>query len=334
MIIIFLLKLFSGILLLLLATIVFDVLHILLHLSSRSRYYFLRTLGSLHATHHQFLDENLHINEPLMMRNVWRHVVPEFIVQVAVTLALAPLFPLPAVGLALFIELGVFLFIMWDKPGVDINHKPIDQLKAYRPLYFCVPEYHLLHHVFPDAHFSSWIKTLDHLLCTGIAIQDRHILLTSGNTKFGKTFAQELNNAGAEVTVIDKKNPAQDAAWSDALKQSDILVLCHQPDTSSRYQEIIELFYKTHRNRRIPVEVWALASCREFNDISQASDAQFAKEWFVAEKIIYRHLVANGFDSDARLVKSILKRIRRGFNYVPGFWNAAMLRHYWQFVLK
>jgi len=308
-----------GILLLLLATIVFDVLHILLHRLARSNSPFLQKLGALHTTHHCFLDTDLRIHEELMMSNVYSHVIPEFIVQVAVTLALIPVFPLQAVWVALAIEVAVFVFIMWDKPGFDVNHKAIDQLKAYRPMYFCVPEYHLLHHVYPSAHFSSWIKTLDHLLCTGMALQGRRVFLT-GETVFARKFAQELENYG--VVIVH------------AQQDADILLLCHKPESSNDYQGRVEHFYKLHSQRRIPVEVWALVADKEFADKNLSAYAQFAQTLFNAEKVIYRHLVADGYESDPGLVKNLLKGIRRGFNYVPARCDIAMLKHYGQFVLK
>lgn len=319
-----------GIVLLLLATIAFDVLHVCLHRFTVSSNKTLRALGALHTTHHQFLDTELRIQDGLVASNVWRHVLPEFVVQLLVTLGLSVIFPVPAVIVALFIETGIFVFIMWGTPGIDINHKNIGQLKAYRPLYFCVPEYHLLHHVYPVAYFSSWIKTLDHCLGTGTALQGRRVLLTETKTDFSLALAAELQRFGAVILSSDKK----DSDNKDAGKSADILVLCHKPLPETDYQTKLEQFYQLHQSRKIPVEVWALVADTEFLDASQSAYAQFAKKLFSAEKVIYRHLVADGFPGDAGQVKKMVRNIRRGFNYVPVRFDIAMLKHYWQFVLK
>jgi hypothetical protein len=330
----FLINIPLGILLLLLATIGFDVLHVCLHQFAQSSNTILKKIGALHTTHHQFLDTDLRIHESLMASNVFRHVIPEFIVQVAVTLALMPVFPIEAVVVAFIIELAVFIFIMWGKPGFDVNHKYISQLKAYRPMYFCVPEYHLLHHVNPTAYFSSWIKTLDHLSGTGTALFGRRVVLAGAGTDFAETLAYELNRAGAHVNWLDVKTSPQSDSAAAAFQHADILVLCHKPATGWDYRNIIEQFSQLHRHRRIPVEVWALVSNNEFADPVLSIYAQYAKQLFARGDIIYRHLIADGDNCDSQAAKSLLKRIRRGFNYVPARYTAALLKHYWQFVLK
>jgi len=165
-----------GIVTFLLATIAFDLLHYLLHRFSGSRLPLLRWLGNLHQTHHDFLDRNLDIHHDKVAGNLRRHVIPEFVTQVLVTAALLPFLPAAVVYVAWTIEVLVFLLILRLK-GFDINHRQVDELQAFRPLYFCVPEYHYLHHVFPDAHFSSWVKTLDHLLGSGLSLRGRSITL-------------------------------------------------------------------------------------------------------------------------------------------------------------
>jgi len=314
-----------GIVLLLLATFVFDVLHVYLHRFAASRNKTLRAIGALHTTHHQFLDTDLHIHDALIASNVWRHVLPEFITQVLVTLALSVVFPLPAIVIALLIEGAVLIFIMWGRPGIDVNHKNVEQLKAYRPLYFCVPEYHLLHHVYPTAYFSSWIKTLDHCLGTGTALQGRRVLLTETQTDFPRALTSELQHEGALIVTADNK---------DAEKSADVLVLCHKPLSPADYQTRVEQFYQLHQHRKIPVEVWALVTDTEFSDVPQSTYANYAKKLFIEGKVVYRHLVADGYLTKARLAKGIVRNIQRGFNYVPARFNLSMLKHYGQFVLK
>jgi hypothetical protein len=96
----------------------------------------------------------------------------------------------------------------------------------------------------------------------------------------------------------------------------------------------IEHFYSLHKDDRLPVEVWALASVTEFNDARRKNAVYFAKEWFKAGKVIYRHMPVDDGMSDEALARKFVSGIRRGFNYVPSRCSMAMLKHYWQFVLK
>ena len=74
----------------------------------------------------------------------------------------------------------VFVLILRAR-GMDVNHRPIAVLRAHRPSVFCLPRYHALHHAFPTAHFSSWVKLLDCVLGTGTALEGRRVAATPGD---------------------------------------------------------------------------------------------------------------------------------------------------------
>lgn len=302
-----------GIVLLLIATIAFDALHYLLHRFTQSRFSLLRRLGALHAIHHEFLDRDLQIHEGKIRANIYCHVVPEFLVQVLMTLLLALIFPWLSVLVALTIEVFVFAFIMQGKPGFDVNHKEVDQLLAYKPMYFCLPEYHLLHHVYPDAHFSSWIKTWDHLLATGCSLCDRNILLLGSETEFTNAFFEGLEKQACKVV--------RGEGTDSQLKQADILLVCEE-----NYSKLFKQFYTLHKNDEKPVEIWALALNKNPEFFTQA------RLLFRDEKIIYRHLVIKNKDPNKRDEKNLLKGVRRGFNYVPGYYSWRMFLDYFYFI--
>ena len=315
-----------GIVLLLLATIVFDVIHVVLHKLARSEQPLLARIGALHTVHHEFLDRDLHIHEDKQLANVFCHVAPEFIVQLVVTAALAPLFPPASVVTALLIECGAFIFIMWGKPGIDVNHKHVDQLKAYEPLYFCVPEYHLLHHVYPDAFFSSWIKTLDHLLGTGISLRHRRVLMTHAASSIGDALQRGLQRSGAKVSYVNGRDGIADEA---ALLKAEILILNHD-DTASDYQQWIEKFYALHQQDRKPVEVWGLVKPA----IENPQFRQYARKLFSAQQVIYRHLLIDGSQSAEQIAQGLLRNVRRGFNVVPASWRGQQLVDGCKFLLR
>jgi hypothetical protein len=313
-----------GIVLLLCATIVFDVIHVLLHRFAHSRFPWLARVGALHTVHHEFLDRDLCIHEDKLWANVFHHVVPEFVVQLIVTVTLAPLFPTVSVVTALAIECGAFLFIMWGKPGIDVNHKHVEQLKAYQPLYFCVPEYHLLHHVYPDAHFSSWVKALDHFLGTGLSLRNRKVFMTGTSTPLARALRERLQDAGCIVNMFDANEVADPACCNAALQQAGILVLCHSA-SAENYFRWTTRFYELHKTDRFPVEVWALDSGDNFPE---------AKKWFSTGKVIYRVLLADDKYSPVKNAQRLLHNLRRGLNFVPASFSPALIKRYGQFVLK
>lgn len=312
------LQILGGFLLLLVATIVFDILHWLLHAWTGSRYSLLRAAGALHQTHHRFLDRELVIHDELLWRNVWHHVVPEYLVQLSVTLAFLPLVPQLTVITALALETLVFILIMWGKPGVDVNHHPVDRLLPYRPLYFCVPEYHLLHHRYPDAHFSSWIKTLDHWLGTGMSLHRRRILMTGANTDFGREMHRALQACGANVAAI---NTVDLQLFSNA----EVLLLCHPETTATDYEGWMTAFYEQHHEARYPVEIWALA---------RGDDERLAQAWLYGGRVNYRHIDITAAQATAEDVELILKNIKRGFNLVPVRSVFAAVKRYGQLLRK
>jgi len=320
-----------GIGLLLLGTLAFDVLHVLLHRWASSRWPLLRGIGGLHRVHHDFLDRDLNIHEELVWPNVFCHVVPEFLVQVAVTVGLGVLLQLPAlaVGVAIALETLVFALIMKPTPGFDMNHRHIDRLRAYRPLYFCLPEYHLLHHVYPDAYFGSWVKTLDHWLATGTAIAGRTVALTGAENDCGRALRSELF-VDNTVIAVDGDLLEYPLQLAHLLVDVDILVLCHAVNAGPPYACLIDLFYEMNRERRVPVEVWAITRPDEFR--TNRTYAEYAQRLFRAGRVIYRHLVISADPSPADLSR-MQKRIRSGYNYVAARWDAPTCRHCLRFLL-
>jgi hypothetical protein len=320
----YLLEIGLGIVLLLCATIVFDVIHVLLHRLAHSHSLWLARVGALHMVHHEFLDQDLCIHEDKLWANVFHHVVPEFVVQLIVTAALAPLFPMVSVVTALAIEGGAFLFIMWGNPGIDVNHKQVEQLKAYQPLYFCVPEYHLLHHVYPDAHFSSWIKALDHFLGTGLSLCGRKVLMTDTASALPNALRDVLQHADCIVNSLDVNEVTDLTHCEAALRETAILLLCHSA-SAENYSRWTKHFYELHQADRFPVEVWALDQC---------DDLAVTRQWFSAGKVIYRLLLADDQKSSVKNAQRLLHNLRRGLNFVPASFSPVLMKRYGQFVLK
>jgi hypothetical protein len=314
------------------STVVFDTVHFLLHVFARSRFALLRRIGKLHNAHHRFLDRNLELQPEYLRKNLYLHVIPEFVTQIGVSIALLAVLPGKVVFPAMGLQTLVFLLILRTK-GVDINHKPIKTLRAYRPMYFCVPEYHALHHVYPDSYFSSWIKTFDHLLGTGAELRERRIAMTGTSTPFGASL-RKLVEGCCEREVLAFEPPESIGPdgrdfLSRCFEAADVLVLTHSPinpgDAETEpdsYSALIERFREVARSRRVPIEVWALASGSEDHGGAGrgAGPRALAKRYAKDGRVIYRHLLARTPPTEANAenaAKRALFGIRRGFNFVP-----------------
>jgi hypothetical protein len=287
------------------STIGFDVVHATLHHLADSRVAWLRTLGGLHETHHRFLDRELRVHDELIPANLRRHVVPEYLTQLAFAAAALAVLPLRIVLPVVAIQTLVFAWIL-NSRGLDVNHRGWQRVPAYRPSIFCMPEYHAWHHAHPEAHFASWIKPLDWLLGTGSSLAGRRIVLTGGATPFGAALHGALAERGlAKLTAYGAGLPG---GRPDLTSQPDVLVLAHEAP-GEEYARAIEAFCDSARERRLPPEVWALGSAPDF--------LPHARRFFRDPRVIYRHIAPSPGATPARRARIALDHIRRGFNLVP-----------------
>ena len=317
------------VLLLLASTVVFDVVHYALHRFSRSRLALLQAIGGLHATHHAFLDRELRIHDEYQRANLRRHVIPEYGTHITVSLGLLPVLPLRVVLPVMVIQTIVFLLIL-RCGGKDINHRGWKVLSAYRPSWFCLPAYHALHHIHPDAHMSSWIKLFDHVAGTGLSLAERRVVLTGASGSFGSELARRLQRSGVEEILrfeYGRDFDEHDVSRLEApLRNADILVLCHAGGDSDPQQcgdasvRAIELFREVTRERRFPPEVWALAP---------GLQARHARRYWEDKRIIYRQFFPGSVDLDtdhgARAARIAFFWLRRGMNWVPATFSPSAL---------
>jgi hypothetical protein len=318
------------------STVAFDAVHWTLHFLASSRHRPLRAIGGLHQVHHRFLDRELVIHEDLIRSNLTHHVVPEFLTQAATSLATLLFLPAPVVLGALGLQTLVFLLILRAR-GMDLNHRGVEVLRAHKPFVFCLPEYHALHHVHPEAHFSSWIKLLDALLRTGTCLSGRRVALTGAETRLGRTLRDRLAERGASaIESLDpdpEGSPGQAEALAARLRETDVLVLCHAgpgrdaastgPDS---YVGWVERARAATRERQLPIEVWAVSYAGGEPD----GFVPHARRFLSDPRVIFRHVVlpATGAAGPAPPEKSVtraLSLIRRGFHHVPARRGAAGL---------
>ena len=124
--------LLAGPLLWFAGAVFFDLVHWLLHTMLRSRWTVLRALGWPHSMHHRWIDTNLEVRWEYQTRNIWCHLVPEYLTQVAFALTLLLVLPPRFIVVLVALQTAVFCYLLRDK-GLDLNHRPVDYLDAYAP---------------------------------------------------------------------------------------------------------------------------------------------------------------------------------------------------------
>lgn len=344
----------------LLTTLVFDVIHYLLHVMERSSWKPLRQIAYLHTVHHEFLDQNLKFHTHLTRKNFIYHVIPENLTKVWVTFAAWP-YTNPLVVLGVFVGIvGQFLFV-WYRQGKDHNHIDYPAVPAPINGLFVGPAYHALHHLYPYQYYSSCLTWFDRLLGTGCQIAGKTIALTGASGSLGAPLKTLLEKEGA--TVIPLKF-GQDYTYDDysqvdhVLQQADILILSHgakgvqaMAANCTSFVELIERFRVLSRGHLVTPEVWAVGSEIECHPAwgipelqsyakSKRAYAAYARYYYLDRAVIYRHIVPSAFTSPMgpglisgeTAARIALFFIRRGFRYVPVSYTGIALLNFFKFL--
>lgn len=293
----------SGVALWLVGTVVFDAIHALLHVMLRSRSALLRALAWPHGVHHRWLDRELRTNWPLQRANAFCHLVPEYLTQLAFSGTLFLLLPPAPIWVCMALQTGLFAFLLSQR-GLDVNHRQREIVDAYRPFLGCPPDYHALHHVFPDAYYSAYTKVVDQMLGSAACLAGRHTALHGCDTPLGRALAAALREANATgLHAIDR---VEDAAREDL----DLLVLC---DAGASPVPFVEAFCQATRRRLLPPEVWA---------VHLRADDPTARHYARDPRVSYRVLHAPDPGSlsagdAARAAQRALFLARRGGHFLP-----------------
>jgi hypothetical protein len=344
------------------STLLFDALHYLLHRWGKSRNPLLRTFARWHWVHHAFLDRKMRIHPQLVIRNIFFHVLPEYLTSMAGTLVF--LLVLPWQPVAVIAALRTIMLVMTLKEeGMDFNHMTMPRVSGQQNLWWVGPSYHALHHIYPTNFFSSFANMFDLVFGTTCQIAGRKFVVTGANGAFGLALVGRLKRAGAEVRTLKHGvdfAPGHPERARDALEWADVLVLAHGAKAEdcmdancTTFVELTEFFASLGRGRLTPPEVWALGSEAELHgDLGMASMrdyaqskrayARHARGFYASPDLIYRHVVPSAFTSamgrgpmSAETAVSIaLFFIRRGFRYVPVTLTTLAFWNYFRFVLQ
>lgn len=352
--------LFEAIVIFLLGTILFDIVHFAMHQCMKSKSHFLRKIGQLHHAHHRFYTNNLIIEKAWQQKNLKHHVILEYGTQIIGILICASFVPPLAVYLALFYATCIFLLVCYNR-GIDLHHKTLTHLYAYNGSPWVSANYHALHHIYLNNFYSSYIKIIDYFLGSAVQLAGKRIAMTGANGALGSNMKILLEQAGAHVTTFkygvdyDYQDYAQ---LKTVLETTDILFLCHgskyehaQQANCDSFVAIIELYRQVHKKQLVPPEIWAVGSeieCHPCFGIkklypyarSKRNYASYARSYYHNPEIQYRHLVHSAFTSDmgkglitARFAaRCTIFMLRRGFKYVPVTYTGFAILNYLRFI--
>jgi hypothetical protein len=300
-----------------LGTVFFDAVHRVLHGFLGSRWRLLRAIAWPHSVHHQWLDEKLRIVWQKQRANVWCHLVPEYLTQLAFSAGLLLVLPTATVISCIAIQTGVFLLILRER-GLDINHRPIGMLDAYQPGWVAPPAYHALHHVWPDSHYSAYSRAVDWVVGGGLHLRGRRIALAGAASPFGEALER----------LLERETPAGlqrlDEPARASLEDVDVLILC---DPRLDAPSWVEAFIARTRERQLPPEVWA---------IHEELENPTARFYYRDVRVIYRAIHAPGADGFAGVEAAAAARwalffARRGLCWIPVRPGIRALREFRRF---
>ena|GEM_PF-1910384 len=292
--------------------IFFDLVHYLLHRMLHSRLRPLRALAWPHAVHHLWIDRQLQVRWEFQRRNLWCHIVPEYGTQLLFTAGVAAVLPLPFVLVLFLLQTAIFLLILRSR-GLDLNHRPITLLDAYRPGPWTPPAYHALHHVYPDAYFSAYTKAIDFLVGGAAELRERRFALVDArntadldeaeSSPFGKELAEVLRRQGAKEVARVARSEDLD------MPEVDVVVLCQPPPDEEAF---LEALIQATQTRKLPPEAWV---------VHEAPEERCARHYVNDVRIHYRTLVVpeavrEDPRSGARAARRAVARIRRGHHFV------------------
>lgn len=342
------------------ASIGFDVVHYILHRFMKSSISALQAIGGLHAAHHQFLGTDLKFNDAFRKKNVVYHLIPEYLTQMFCLALFLPFLNVIPVALAA-LSLTVMLLVIIRGGGKDKHHKEMARILSPRNGFFVCPDYHAMHHRYPDRYHSSLVKLFDWLIGSGIQLEGKRVVMTGARGAFGSALKDLLHQSN--VAHIECLQFGKDYAYGDyerttgALQNADILVLCHGSKQSpmqancESFQALMEIFCEAHKESKAPPEIWAVGSEVEchpaFTPVtrgykeSKEAFARVAARYYRDKRVVYRHIVPAAFSSpmgpglmSAKTAARVtLWWIRRGFCYVPVSYTGIAFVNYFRFLL-
>ncbi|KAJ5499095.1 hypothetical protein N7453_008146 [Penicillium expansum] len=249
--------------------------------------------------------------------------------------------------------------------GRDSNHLVYKTAPKDPNWIFAGPEFHALHHVYPDRYMGSFIKLFDWVWGTAYSVRGKRFVITGGSGAFGQAIVAELQQEGVQSIRSLKFGVDWDHQHFEkaieALSACDVLILAHgtkgQDAVESSCNSAVQLVQLLKQNRpfnktspTLP-EVWYVGSEIEFHpafgntELQRYSESKrrflpHARSFFDDPDIIYRHIVTPAFQSPMGpailsagwAARCTMCWIRRGARYIPVTYTGFAYLNYFKFM--
>ncbi|KAB8076571.1 hypothetical protein BDV29DRAFT_200050 [Aspergillus leporis] len=354
----------------------FDTAHWLLHKWSKSQWRFLRWLSYCHQFHHLYYNRSLKFNNRYLRQNAWIALPLEMLCKILGSIAgwllarYLMAYNKRAIDTAPLLVVSIFEFVrtlvVIAMSGRDSNHIAFDTVPKDHSWLFVGPNYHALHHVYPERYMGSMVKLFDWVAGTAYSLRYKRVILTGGSGAFGRAIEKQLLAEG--VNDIKKLRFGKDWTHQDfsgvgpLLEESDILILAHgtkgmdaMDANCNSTMRLIEIFLGrkavgTRQTKTVP-EIWYVGSEIEVHPAWRIPEMQrysaskraflpYARALYDDPGVIYRHIVPAAFES--RMGKAIVSPdwaarvalwwIRRGAYYVPVTYTGLAFFNFFKFL--
>ncbi|RAH50641.1 uncharacterized protein BO95DRAFT_510697 [Aspergillus brunneoviolaceus CBS 621.78] len=352
-------------------TIFFDGMHYLLHRWARSEWKILRQLSRYHQYHHLYYGRLLQFNPKYTSLNARIALPLELFCQLlgsvigwllarAVWLSPSSHSDRRTLLLVLLIQTGRALAVIFND-GKDSNHISYNTIPKDWSWAFVGPEYHALHHHYPDKYMGSAIKVFDWVAGTAYSLRGKTAVMVDGSGEFGQ--AMEKHLLGERVKCVHKLSFKLGCSQQDnarlltMLEEADILILAHdtqsiagtEPNFTSSIQLVQEfLRFKATRRGKVLPEIWYLGCeselllpwgiihARKDSVPAKPSFLPYARSLYRSSQVVYRHIVLPAyhhpttrfFASPDWVAHAVLWWIRRGAHFVPVTWTGRAYSHF------
>ena len=351
----------------------FDIFHHMLHRCTKSSPPLFQGLARIHRFHHLYYNRHMKFDKKYLRQNTFQALPLELGLQIlgsslgylAVLVMSKDQTWITQSHLRCLIGIQISkTIVVILTSGHDSNHLTYQTAPKDPNWIFVGPEFHSLHHVYPDRYIGSFVKLFDWIWGTAYSFRDKQFVITGANGAFGQAIVAELIREG--VQKIHKLEFGTDWDHNDfgkvlpTLSVCDILVLAHGSkgndavasncDSSVR---LVQLFkqHKRIKHNSILREVWYIGSEIEFHppwgnvELQRYSNSKrkflpHARTLFDDPAILYRHIVPSSFHSSMGwaifsgrwAAKCTMWWIRRGARYIPVTYTGIAYLNYFKFM--
>ena len=252
----------------LVGSFVYDIMHYMCHQSPKNS--FLKRIASYHLVHHSFYGRALKYVDSKMEANRNQHIILEC---VAFLLG-ASLFSIFTLNwISWLIACGLIIAkcgYEYIHEGKDYQHRELETVPAVKGLassIFVGGNYHALHHIYPEAYFSSVLGLFDFVFGKLAYFKTKKIHFDIQDSHFTETLQETVLGAGAKLSETNI---------------ADILVISKNKDTKAK----IDAFYEANKStakKKIAPEVWVIGHDVDYKKLDTPADL------YVREIILDEH---------------------------------------------